>query len=61
MNPLTKTEVLALLSQTAGDLKPYQLEQILDALNRRPYNRGNPSDGFAAQSTMSVVVSGWAN
>ncbi|WP_321476611.1 hypothetical protein [uncultured Paludibaculum sp.] len=57
MNPLTLTEVKALLGQTAGDLKPYQLEQLLDALARRPW----PQLDAAAQESLATISSRWSN
>lgn len=55
MNPLKLAEIQALLGQSVGLLKPYQLELLLDALNRRPWNYLNP----ATQETLTVISNRW--
>jgi hypothetical protein len=58
MNPLTKAELSALMSTQLGNLRPYQIEQIADALRRRGWER--PGD-VTAQSTLSTLVAGWGS
>lgn len=58
MNPLTKDELTALLVVPVGNLKPYQVKQLLDALNRRYWDRkGNPED----QQNLAQLVSEWGS
>lgn len=61
MNPLTKAEIKAILSQTVGSLKPYQLKQLMDALNRRPWQRGNPGPDPTSQATMDEIAATWTS
>jgi len=53
---MTNTVITALLSTTLGNLKPYQLDQVQDVLNRMKWNRGSNSD-VSAQPLISTIIS----
>ena len=53
----TDADIAALLTQTAGDLRPWEIELIQDWLHRRPYNRGNPSQDPTSQPTLTTIAS----
>ncbi len=59
MNPLTNEEIGLYLAVPAKELRPYQLELLLDALRRRFYERGNPASNPASQPTMAEIATGW--
>lgn len=52
---LTTTALSTLTATTLGNLKPYQLEDVLDAISRTNYNRGSNTD-VSAQPTISTIV-----
>jgi hypothetical protein len=52
---LTTAQLNALTSTTLGDLKPYQLNQVIDVLNRLKWDRGSTSN-FTAQPTITNIV-----
>ena len=52
---MTNTVITALLSTTLGNLRPYQLEQVQDVLNRFKWNRGSNSD-LSVQPLISAIV-----
>lgn len=59
MNPIGIAELTALLSEELGSLKPYQIEQLRDALNRRVWEHGTPVNGYADQLTLATIVAAW--
>ena len=52
---LTTAQLNTLTSTTLGNLYPYQLQQVMDALARLHYERGSNSD-VSAQPTISTIV-----
>lgn len=52
---LTTAQFTALLTTQLGDLRPYQLEQVLDVLARVKYERGSTSD-VAVQPLISAIA-----
>lgn len=52
---LTNAALTSILTTQLGSLKPYQLEQVLDFLNRTPYDRKSGSN-ITAQATISTIV-----
>ncbi len=59
MNPLTDEEIRLYLAVPVGDLRPYQLEQLMDALRRRAWDRGNPAVNPATQPTLNQIATAW--
>ncbi len=49
-SPPTATEISTILAKTAGNLVPSELKALIDALNRRAYNR--PESG---EDTLSTI------
>ncbi len=52
---LTTAQLNSLAATTLGDLKPYQLDQVIDVLNRVKFNRGGGSD-MSVQPTISTII-----
>jgi hypothetical protein len=52
---LTTAQLNTLASTTLGNLYPYQLAQVQDALSRLHYERGSTSD-VGTQPTISAIV-----
>lgn len=55
LKDLTTAELTSLTSTTIGDAKPYQLEQVFDALSRLRWERGSNAD-VSAQPTISTII-----
>lgn len=52
---LTTAALNTLNATTLGNLKPYQLEDVLSVVDRTNYNRGSNSD-VSVQPTISTIV-----
>lgn len=52
---LTTATLTALASTTLGNLKPYQLRQVIEALERTNFVKGSNSD-MASQPTISTII-----
>jgi len=52
---LTTAQLNTLCSSTLGSLAPYQLKQVMEALERVDYVRGSQSD-MSGQPTISTIV-----
>lgn len=52
---LTTTALNSLAATTLGNLKPYQLDQVQDVLNRLKWERGSNSD-VSVQPTISTII-----
>lgn len=48
------------LTTELGSLKPYQIEQLINALARHGYEHGTPVNGFSGQPTLSTIISTWS-
>lgn len=57
---LTEAQIVALQSTTLGNLKPFQIRQIHEALERKNYNRGSNSD-VSVQSTIATIFTAQGN
>ena len=57
---LTISGLNALLSTTLGNLKPFQLDQVKEALDRINYNRGSNSD-VSVQSTITTIAASFSS
>ncbi len=54
---LTTAELTSMASSTLGNLKPYQLDQVKDALSRLNWgSRGSVSD-MSGQPTITTIIS----
>ncbi len=53
---LTTAALNTLNATTLGNLRPYQLEQVLDYLKRANYDRGAPAGDGTDQPTMTQIV-----
>lgn len=52
---ISTSNLNTLASETLGDLKPYQLSQVMDVLSRMKFDRG-ASPSYVAQPTISQIV-----
>lgn len=52
---LTAATLNSLTSTTIGNAKPYELQQVLEAIDRTNYDRGSKSD-VSVQPTISTIV-----
>ncbi len=52
---LTTAALNTLASTTLGNLKPYQLQQVMEVLDRLDYVRGGASD-VSTQPTISTII-----
>jgi len=52
---LKTADLSSLLSTTLGNLKPYQLKQVMEVLDRTNYVKGTQSD-VSGQPTISTIA-----
>ncbi len=52
---LTTAAITTLASTTLGNLKPYQIDQVMEVLNRLKWDRGSNSD-VSVQPTVSTII-----
>lgn len=52
---LTTAQLNALLSTTLGALKPYQIQQVQEVLDRVAFNRGSNAE-VSVQPTISTIA-----
>lgn len=55
LTKLTTAQLTTLGSTTIANAKPYQLQQVLDAIARTKWDRGSNSD-VSAQPTISTII-----
>ena len=55
LTKLTTAQLTTLANTTLGNLKPYQIDQVQDALARVNYNRGSASD-VSGQPLISAII-----
>ena len=55
LTKLTTAQLTALLTTQLGNLRPYQLGQVLDALSRTNWEKGSVSD-MSLQPTITTIV-----
>lgn len=58
---LTEAQIVTLQSTTLGNLKPYQIRQIHEALERKNYKRGPMSDVSVEQTIATIFTSSGNN
>lgn len=52
---LTTSALNTLTASTLGSLKPYQLQQVMEVLDKVKFERGSVSD-MSAQPTITTIV-----
>jgi hypothetical protein len=58
LGPLTLAQINTLLAETVGNLQPYRLAQLVDALNRRTFADTAPT--YTSQPSLTTIAAGWA-
>jgi len=54
-NHITEAQIQTLLANTVGSLYPYQLFQLVDALDRKQYVLAADASNGAGESTLSTI------
>lgn len=52
---LTTAALTTMASSTLGSLKPYQLRQVIEAIERTNYEKGTQSD-MSVQPTITAII-----